>query len=81
MRRHGMVSVIIPVLNGATRLAATLAAVKADANEVVVVDGGSTDGSQSIAAAAGARVLSAPRGRGSIKGENLTKKELRPGTR
>lgn len=59
-----MVSVIIPVLNGATRLAATLAAVKADANEVVVVDGGSTDGSQSIAAAAGARVLSAPRGRG-----------------
>ncbi len=57
-------SVIIPTLNAAHGLPATLAAV-AGAAEVIVVDGGSGDGTVGVAAAAGALVVSAPRGRGS----------------
>jgi len=56
------ISVIIPALNAARTLPATLAALGPVA-EVIVVDGGSRDGT--IAVAAGARVVVAPRGRGS----------------
>lgn len=56
-------SLVIPVLNGAVTLPATLACL-AEADEVVVVDGGSHDGCPEIAASLGARVLAAPRGRG-----------------
>jgi len=58
-----MLSVVIPALNAAASLQATLASV-AGADEVVVVDGGSTDGTPSLAGRFGARVLAAPRGRG-----------------
>ena len=54
--------VIIPALNAAPRLPATLAAL-GTGPEVIVVDGGSTDGTRE--AAVGARVITAPRGRGS----------------
>ena len=58
------ISVVIPTLNAAGDLPATLAAV-AGATEIIVVDGGSSDGTLSAATSAGARVLTAPRGRGS----------------
>ena len=57
------ISVIIPALNAARRIGATLAAV-AGAGEVVVVDGGSADATAALTHAAGALVLDAPRGRG-----------------
>ncbi len=59
-----MLSVVIPALNASATLRDTLASV-ADADEVVVVDGGSSDGTATLAASLGARVVSAPRGRGS----------------
>ena len=59
-----MLSVVIPTLNAAARLPDTLASV-AEADEVVVVDGGSTDGTPALAETLGARVVQAPRGRGS----------------
>ncbi len=59
-----MLSVIIPALNAAADLPATLAALGGTPGEVLVVDGGSGDGTQAVAAASGARVLAAPPGRG-----------------
>ena len=59
-----MLSVVIPVLNAAPCLAATIAALGGVPAEVVVVDGGSGDDSCSVAAALGARVVTAARGRG-----------------
>ncbi|MDR3530797.1 MAG: TIGR04283 family arsenosugar biosynthesis glycosyltransferase [Rhodopila sp.] len=56
-------SIIIPTLNAAAFLPATLAALGNDC-EIIVVDGGSTDGTSERAAASGVRVLTAPRGRG-----------------
>jgi rSAM/selenodomain-associated transferase 2 len=58
------VSVVIPALNAAATLPATLRCL-GDVADIVVVDGGSTDGSVAAATACGARVVSAPRGRGS----------------
>ena len=65
-----MISVIIPVLNAQQTLAATLGAlvpavVDGIVREVVVVDAQSTDDTRNIADAMGARLLDAPRGRGS----------------
>lgn len=59
-------SVVIPTLNAARHLPATLAALAATGlnAQVVVVDGGSGDGTREIAAAAGAHVIAAPQGRG-----------------
>jgi len=57
-------SVVIPALNAARFLPATLAALGSGADEVVVVDGGSGDTTRDIAAEAGAMVCAAPRGRG-----------------
>ncbi|PIW29176.1 MAG: glycosyl transferase family 2 [Rhodospirillales bacterium CG15_BIG_FIL_POST_REV_8_21_14_020_66_15] len=59
-------SIVIPTLNAAPHLGRTLDSLAGggiDA-EVVVADGGSTDGTQRIARAFGARVVEAPRGRG-----------------
>jgi rSAM/selenodomain-associated transferase 2 len=57
------ISIIIPTLNAAAFLPGTLAAI-GHGHEIVIVDGGSTDGTRELAAASGARVLIAPRGRG-----------------
>ena len=59
-----VLSVIVPTLNAASTLAETIAAVAATAAEVVVVDAASTDATAAVARAAGARVHTAPRGRG-----------------
>jgi rSAM/selenodomain-associated transferase 2 len=58
-------SIVIPALDAAASLPRTLAALGEwpDA-EIVVVDGGSRDGTAALARAAGATVLVAPRGRG-----------------
>lgn len=56
-------SVVIPTLNAAAALPATLACVGA-ADDIVVADGGSTDGTVAVARRAGARVVTGPRGRG-----------------
>jgi len=55
--------VVIPTLNAAGTLPLTLAALGA-ADEIIVADGGSIDGTQEWACSAGARVIAAPRGRG-----------------
>jgi rSAM/selenodomain-associated transferase 2 len=60
------ISIVIPTLNAARELPATLATLAGVAivREIIVADGGSGDGTVALAAAAGARVISAPRGRG-----------------
>lgn len=58
-----MLSVVIPTLNAAATLGATLERMR-DADDILVVDGGSVDGTRDLAEAAGARVLTADRGRG-----------------
>ena len=54
---------VIPALNAARSLGRTLAAL--DGAAVLVVDGGSRDSTAAVARTGGARVISAPRGRGS----------------
>ncbi|MDB4970573.1 MAG: hypothetical protein JWN44_6262, partial [Myxococcales bacterium] len=63
------VAVVVPVLNEAAEVPALAAALRAAATraEVVVVDGGSSDGTRAALAdleraAGGVRVLDAPRG-------------------
>ncbi len=60
------VSVVIPTLNEATRLPALLAALgrEPQLEEIIVVDGGSRDGTARVARAGGAVVLSSGPGRG-----------------
>ncbi|MFC7472950.1 TIGR04283 family arsenosugar biosynthesis glycosyltransferase [Dankookia sp. GCM10030260] len=58
-------TIIIPTLNAARSLGGVLAACAEAGAEVVVADGGSTDGTAELARAAGARLVAAPRGRGS----------------
>ncbi len=64
-------SIVIPTVNGAQRLPGCLAALTAGNGaraldcELVIVDGGSSDASVALAGAAGARVIAAPKGRGS----------------
>ncbi|MCA1635058.1 MAG: TIGR04283 family arsenosugar biosynthesis glycosyltransferase [Acidobacteria bacterium] len=64
MRPH--LSVIIPALNEARSIGATLdaLALAGESVEVVVVDGGSTDGTGDVARGRGALVVKAERGRG-----------------
>ncbi len=59
----GTVTAVIPTLNAATVLPGALAALGGWA-DVVVSDGGSTDGTPDVARAAGAVVVTGPRGRG-----------------
>jgi rSAM/selenodomain-associated transferase 2 len=58
-------SIVVPALDAAATLPATLAAVGGLGAEIVVADGGSADDTVALAEAAGARVVRAPRGRGS----------------
>ena len=63
------IAVVVPALNAAAEIAATLAALEEGraaglVERILVVDGGSRDATREIAARAGARLLSAPRGRG-----------------
>jgi rSAM/selenodomain-associated transferase 2 len=58
-----MLSVVIPALNAAATLGPCMDALGA-VPDLVVVDGGSRDGTREIARTAGARVMDAPRGRG-----------------
>lgn len=57
------ISAIIPTLNAAATLPATLAALD-PVVDVVVADGGSSDATEAVAEAAGARVVKAAKGRG-----------------
>lgn len=58
-------AVVIPALNAAATLPATLAALAPGApGTVIVVDGSSTDATVAVAQHLGARTVSAPRGRG-----------------
>ncbi len=57
-------SVIIPALNAAAALPGCIGALEGLPGEVVVVDGGSADGTADVAARLGALVVHAPRGRG-----------------
>ena len=58
-----MISVVVPVLDEAVVLPRLLASL-GEVDEIVVVDGGSTDDTCALATAAGARVVRAARGRG-----------------
>ena len=64
-----MISIVIPTLNAAATLPATLAALAPGRDsglieEILISDGGSTDGTIEVAQAAGAQVIAGPRGRG-----------------
>ena len=61
---NARVSVVIPVLDDAPGVAAAVTSARtAGADEIVVIDGGSRDGTRAIATAAGARVLTSAPGR------------------
>lgn len=65
-----MLSIVIPTLNAERHLPRTLAAlvgptVRGLVSEVILADGGSTDGTAAIADETGARFVATPRGRGS----------------
>ena len=59
-----MLSVVIPALNAASAVSATIAGLAGAVDEVVLCDGGSSDATAAIAAALGAHVVVAARGRG-----------------
>ncbi|MEQ9596199.1 TIGR04283 family arsenosugar biosynthesis glycosyltransferase [Parvibaculum sp.] len=66
---RAMLSVVIPTLNAEETLTRTLAplvpaAVRGLVQEVIVVDGGSSDRTLEIVEAAGAKLVTAPKGRG-----------------
>ncbi len=58
------VSVVIPTLNAASRITATICAVRPSVREIVLADGGSSDATVKLASAAGANVITSPKGRG-----------------
>jgi len=65
MRTQSELTALIPTLDAARSLPSTLAALAGHVDGIIVADGGSTDATRHLAAAAGATVVDAPRGRGS----------------
>ena len=65
-KARGRVSVVIPTLNEADRLGPLLGTLQGEPGlkEIIVVDGGSTDGTPSIAERLGTRLIMSERGRG-----------------
>lgn len=64
MNKPASLSVIIPALNEADHIRATLRSLRTDPQpEIIVVDGGSTDATRDCALTEGVTVLSAPRSR------------------
>ncbi len=63
--RARTISVVIPTLNEINSISATLDVVGRGFFEVIVADGGSSDGTVEVARQWGARVITAERGRGS----------------
>ena len=59
------ISAVIPTLEAARTLPATLAALGGGVAEIIIADAGSRDGTSEIGQSRGARVITAPRGRGS----------------
>lgn len=59
-----MLSIVIPTLNAAGALPATLAALAESAAELIIVDGGSNDDTAAVAGTHRARLINAPPGRG-----------------
>ena len=77
------ISVVIPALDEAGYIGETLRSVKAGCDfETIVVDGGSTDATTVIAAALGAKVISAERGRArqANAGARMARGEITPVT-
>lgn len=68
MSTSSRVSVVIPALNEEATIAAALRSVS-DADEIVVVDGGSSDRTTEVARDHGARVMTTEAGRGSQQAE------------
>ena len=64
MQHSPSISVVIPTLNAAAQLAATLKSIGGGTGDVIISDGGSTDDTCAIASAAGARMVSSEKGRG-----------------
>ena len=58
------IAVVMPTLNAAAGVASALECVSGRVMQVIVVDGGSSDATQAIAAAAGASLVETKRGRG-----------------
>ena len=58
------ISAVIPTLEAARTLPATLAALDGGVAEIIIADAGSRDGTAEIGQSLGARVITAPRGRG-----------------
>ncbi len=65
MRTCAELAALIPTLNAAGGLEATLDAIAGQVAEIIVADGGSIDATRAIAGRHGARIVTAPRGRGS----------------
>jgi rSAM/selenodomain-associated transferase 2 len=58
------ISVVIPSLNAEEGIVAAIGSVRDGAAEIIVADGGSTDGTCAVASAAGARIVKSEKGRG-----------------
>jgi len=77
-RQRLSLAVVVPTLDEEESLRRNLPAARAAADELVVSDGGSRDGTVAVARAAGARVVEGPPGRGGQldRGADATRAEI-----